>query len=160
MLATLIVGAVRTAVKFTTNPSHVMALLNERLQGRGLVTCLAMLIEKDGNLTTLVNAGHLPPYLNGIELTLEGTLPLGALAELEYSAFHFRLEEGDSLMLMSDGIVEAQDSDGRLFGFERIGQLMHNHASAADVAAAAQDFGQEDDITVLTVARLMPALAA
>jgi phosphoserine phosphatase RsbU/P len=158
MLATLIVGAVRTAAKFTTDPSHVMALLNERLQGRGLVTCLAMLIEKDGT-TTLVNAGHLPPYLNGIELALEGTLPLGALAELEYCASHFKLEEGDSLMLMSDGIVEAQDKNGHLFGFERIGALMHKSASAADLAEAAQDFGQEDDITVLTVARLMPAMA-
>jgi sigma-B regulation protein RsbU (phosphoserine phosphatase) len=159
MLATLIVGAVRTAVKFTRDPSHVMALLNERLQGRGLVTCLAMLIEKDGN-TTLVNAGHLPPYLNGTELAVEGTLPLGALAELEYCALHFKLEEGDSLMLMSDGIAEAQDADGHLFGFERIGALMHKSASASDLAEAAQDFGQEDDITVLTVARLMPAMAA
>jgi hypothetical protein len=159
MLATLIVGAVRTAVQFTTDPSHVMALLNERLQGRGLVTCLAMLIEKDGR-TTLVNAGHLPPYLNGIELDLEGTLPLGALAELEYCASHFKLQEGDSLMLMSDGIAEAQDKNGHLFGFERIDDLMSKHASATDLAEAAQDFGQEDDITVLTVARLMPAMAA
>lgn len=159
MLATLIVGAVRTAAKFTTDPKQVMALLNERLLGRGLVTCMAMLVEKDGT-ATLVNAGHLPPYLNGAELAVDGALPLGALAEIDFPALRFKLAEGDSLVLMSDGIVEAQDADGSLFGFERVGALMQKRATAADVALAAQDFGQEDDITVLTVARLMPALAS
>jgi sigma-B regulation protein RsbU (phosphoserine phosphatase) len=158
MLATLIVGAVRTAAKFTTDPIHVMALLNERLQGRGLVTCMALNFERDGNVT-LVNAGHLPPYLNGNELQVDGSLPLGAIAEAEFPVVHFKLAEGDSLMLMSDGIAEAQDAHGHLFGFDKIGEMMRQRATAAGLASAAQDFGQEDDITVLTVARMTPALA-
>jgi serine phosphatase RsbU (regulator of sigma subunit) len=157
MLATLIVGAVRTAVRFTTEPEKILALLNERLQGRGLVTCLALFIERDGNVT-LANAGHLPPYLNERELPMEGALPLGAVPDAGFPVLHFQLAEGDSLMLMSDGIAEAQDAKGHLFGFERIGAMLSERATAASLASAAQDFGQEDDITVLTVARLAPAM--
>jgi hypothetical protein len=156
MLATLIVGAIRTAVAFTSDPEKILALLNERLQGRGLVTCLALRIERGGN-AVLVNAGHLPPYLNGKELAVEGALPLGAISGAEFSVLQFQLAEGDSLMLMSDGVAEAQDAEGHLFGFERIGEMLSGRATAAGLATAAQDFGQEDDITVLTVARLVPA---
>ena len=159
MLATLIVGAVRTAAKFTIEPERILALLNERLQGRGLVTCLALLIERDGNVT-LANAGHLPPYLNEREMPMEGALPLGALPGIEFSGMHFQLAEGDSLMLMSDGVAEAQDARGQLFGFERIGAMLSEGATAASLAIAAQNFGQEDDITVLTVARLVPVMIA
>jgi serine phosphatase RsbU (regulator of sigma subunit) len=157
MLAALIVGAIRTAAKFTTDPEKVLGLLNERLQGRGLVTCLALLIERDGNVT-LANAGHLPPYLNEREMPMDGALPLGAIPGVEFSVMHFQLAEGDSLMLMSDGVAEAQDARGRLFGFDRIGEMMIGRATAASLAIAAQNFGQEDDITVLTVARLAPAM--
>ena len=151
MLATLIVGAVRTAASFTSDPSRILALLNERLCGRGFVTCLALRIEADGN-ATLVNAGHLPPYLNGKEMAVEGALPLGVVAGMQFPAFHFQLADGDSMMLMTDGVAEAQDAQGRLFGFARISELLGRGAGGAALAAAAQAFGQEDDITVLTLA--------
>jgi serine phosphatase RsbU (regulator of sigma subunit) len=91
------------------------------LQGRALVTCLALRFEQDGK-ATLANAGHLPPYLNGHEVAMEGSLPLGAVGGIEFPVMEFRLGDGDSLVLMSDGVAEAQDADGRLFGFERIGR--------------------------------------
>jgi phosphoserine phosphatase RsbU/P len=153
MLATLIVGAIRVAASFTVDPGKILALLNERLQGRGLVTCLALRFELDGN-ATLANAGHLPPYLNGHEMAMEGALPLGAVDGMEFPVMKFRLSEGDSLVLTSDGIAEAQDADGQLFGFGRIGEMLREKATAAGLAAAAQSFGQEDDITVLTVTRM------
>jgi hypothetical protein len=156
MLATLIVGAVRTAATFTSDPARILALLNERLCGRGFVTCLALRVEADGS-ATLVNAGHLPPYLNGKELAVEGALPLGAVAGMQFPAFHFRLAEGDSMMLMTDGVAEAQDEQGQLFGFDRISELLHKGAGGAALAAAAQDFGQQDDITILTLIRVTPS---
>jgi len=156
MLATLIVGAIRVAASFTADPGKILALLNERMQGRGLVTCLALRVDHDGK-AALANAGHLPPYLNGHEMQMEGALPLGAIAGIEFPLMHFQLVAGDSLMLMSDGVVEAQDADGKLFGFERIGQLLREKATAAGLAAEAQKFGQEDDITVLTLQRTVPA---
>jgi serine phosphatase RsbU (regulator of sigma subunit) len=157
MLATLIVGAVRTAATFTSDPARILALLNERLIGRGLVTCLALHIDQDGS-ATLVNAGHLPPYLNSKELPVEGALPLGAVSGQHFPALHFTLSEGDSLVLMTDGIAEAQNAQGQLFGFQRIADLLHAGADGPALASAAQAFGQQDDITVLSLT-LTPAFA-
>ena len=84
-------------------------------------------------------------------MAVEGALPLGVVAGMQFPASHFRFADGDSMMLMTDGVAEAQDAQGRLFGFERIGDLLHKGASGAALAAAAQDFGQQDDITILTL---------
>ena len=63
---------------------------------------------------------------------------------------------------MSDGIAEATDANGKLFGFERVHELLRKATTAAEVAGAAQAFGQEDDISVIAVTRetvAEPALA-
>jgi serine phosphatase RsbU (regulator of sigma subunit) len=148
MLAALIVGAIRTAFKFTSDPGRILELLNERLQGRGLVTCLAMRIDRDGN-AELANAGQLPPYIDGKELALDGAFPLGALPAILLSTTRIRLSEGQSMLLISDGVVEARNAQGELFGFERTRAISRKPAD--EIAQAAQDFGQDDDITVLTL---------
>ena len=154
MLVALIVGVIRTTVETTSDPLEVLQSLNRRLCGRGHAhaTCLALRITADGS-TTLANAGHLPPYLNGKELPMEGALPLGMMERADFSVMNFQLAPGDCLLLMSDGVAEAQDAKGRLFGFERIEELLRKPVTAAEVAAAAQNFGQEDDISVLSVTR-------
>jgi serine phosphatase RsbU (regulator of sigma subunit) len=58
---------------------------------------------------------------------------------------------------MSDGVVEAQDAEGKLFGFERIGEMLRDKVTAAGLAAAAHAFGQEDDITVLSLKKTVVA---
>jgi serine phosphatase RsbU (regulator of sigma subunit) len=148
MLAALIVGAIRTAFKFTADPGKILALLNERLQGRGLVTCLAMRIDRDGN-AELANAGHIPPYINGKELALDGALPLGALPDTSFPVTRIQLRESQSMLLVSDGVIEARNSRGELFGFDRTRAI--STQSAEKIAQAAQAFGQDDDITVLTL---------
>ncbi len=148
MLSALIVGAIRTAFKFTSDPGAILALLNERLQGRGLVTCLAMRIDRDGSVE-FANAGHLPPYIDGKELAMEGAFPLGALPDISFPSFPFHLDPGKPMLLVSDGVVEAQNPHGELFGFERTAAI--SKQSAESIAQAAQAFGQEDDITVLTL---------
>jgi hypothetical protein len=150
MMATLIVGGIRMASIFTTEPGRILALLNNRVRGRGLATCLALRIESDGS-GTLANAGHLPPYLNGRELKMEGALPLGAIPGITFPLLHFKLAKGDTLMLMTDGVAEAQNAAGQLFGFDRIGEMLRKGEAASALATAAQEFGQEDDITVLTL---------
>ncbi len=154
MLVALLVGAIDTAAKDDPHPASLLCTINERLCERGYATatCLVMKIAADGFLS-IANAGHLPPYLNGRELEMEGALPLGTLSGMEYSLFEYELDDGDTLMLMTDGVVEAQDEHGTLFGFERIGALVAGHASATEIADAAQKFGQEDDILVLRVER-------
>ena len=84
---------------------------------------------------------------------MKGALPLGLIDGAECSVMRFQLAVGDKVLLMSDGIVEAMDVDGRLFGFERVHELARSARSATEVAAAAQRFGQEDDISVISVTR-------
>lgn len=84
---------------------------------------------------------------------MEDTLPLGMIENAEFSVMHFRIATDDVLMLLSDGVAEAQDEHGQLFGFERIQAMLQRSVTAAEVATAAQNFGQEDDISVLSVTR-------
>jgi serine phosphatase RsbU (regulator of sigma subunit) len=154
MLVALIVGAFRAAAQYHSDPLILLNSLNDQLSSRGgaSATCLILRITSDGDVT-LANAGHLAPYLNGAEIDMEGALPIGVLAEADFPVMHFHLEPGDTLMLMSDGVAEAQDEHKNLFGFERIGEMLQRPISAAALASAAQAFGQEDDILVLRIQR-------
>ena len=154
MLVALLVGAIRTEEKHNNDPVGMLSTLNQRLIGRGdaQATCLAMRIDADGS-AMLANAGHLAPYLNGDPLAMEGALPLGIIEGAESSVMHFQLEKGDRLILMSDGIAEATDADGHLFGFESVNELLRTAKSVTEIAGAAQAFGQDDDITVILVTR-------
>jgi serine phosphatase RsbU (regulator of sigma subunit) len=100
---------------------------------------------------TFANAGHISPYRNGEELICENGLPLGLVAGASYAEASFKLSEGEQLTLVTDGVVEARNRAGDLFGFERTAACTRRTAEA--IAQKAQAFGQDDDITVLTVAR-------
>lgn len=154
MLVAFLVGAIRTTVEWSADPIVVLKALNRLLIGRkdAQATCLALRISANGDVL-LANAGHIPPYLNGDPMPIEGALPLGMILDTDLSVTRFRMAEGDQLVLMSDGIVEAMDAAGNLFGFERVHDLMRKSKSAAEVATAAQKFGQEDDISVISVTR-------
>jgi serine phosphatase RsbU (regulator of sigma subunit) len=154
MMVAFLVGAIRSTVDWSPDPAVVLRALNQRLIGRGdgQATCLALRIGADGDVV-LANAGHIPPYLNGEPLEVEGALPLGIKLDVDVSVMRFKLGDGDRLVLMSDGIMEAMDAAGNLFGFERTHELVRKSKTAAEVAAAAQKFGQEDDISVISVTR-------
>jgi serine phosphatase RsbU (regulator of sigma subunit) len=161
MLVALLVGAIRMAAEVNSDPLFILQALNRRLLGRGEAnaTCLVMRIAADGAVT-LANAGHLPPYLNGKAVEMEGALPLGVIENAEFTVTHFQLQENDRLVLASDGIVEAMDEQGRLFGFARVQELLQTRLTAAELATHAQTFGQQDDISVIAVTRtasLVPA---
>ena len=162
MLVSLIVGTIRTLAKFTRDPTEVLQGLNERLCGRmqgHFATCLVARIAPDGE-TTLANAGHLPPYLNGAEVGIAGSLPLGMIEAAEFSRIHLRLDKNDRLTLMTDGVVEATNGKKELFGFARVMDLTRQNKPAVEIAAIAQAFGQEDDITVVSVTRTTNLKAA
>jgi hypothetical protein len=154
MLVALLVGAIRTAADVCTNPDLILRALNKRLLGRSdaQATCLALTIARDGEVV-LANAGHVPPYRNNEAIAMEGALPLGMVDGAEPSVMRFQLVEGDTLVLMSDGVIEATDANRRLFGFERVATLLKTAGTAAEVASAAQEFGQEDDISVIYLTR-------
>jgi hypothetical protein len=156
MLGTLLVGAANALAKEKLTPALMLSRLNESLYGQtdgGFVTCLCCLIASDGALT-LSNAGHLAPYCNGEEVPCASGLPLGLVAGAEYDETGTQLNEGDTVTFLSDGVVEARNAEGELFGFERTRAVSGQRArSIADQAAA---FGQEDDISVLRLT-LQPA---
>lgn len=159
MTVSLLVGTVRTLVHFTQQPGAILSAMNHRMIGRtndGFTTCLVLRVDQDGTLTA-ANAGHLPPYVNGKELHVESGLPLGLDATASYPESHFQLAATDQLTLLTDGVPEARSRTGELFGFERTQSIATQPAES--IVDAARHFGQEDDITVLTVARLAPAVA-
>ncbi len=156
MTVALIVGAARTLAKVTYKPGEILAGLNTQLYGRlsgGFVTCLIMRLSASGHCTA-ASAGHPAPMLNDREIEIEGALPLGIAPEAQYREESFDLREGDHLALYTDGLLEARDAGGELFSFERLKNLFAARTDAAQAAEAAVTFGQDDDITVLTVLRL------
>jgi len=154
MTVALLVGTLRTLAHYTQSPGEILAAMNQRMLGRsrgGFTTCLILLAAADGTVT-VANAGHIAPYLNGRELPLENGLPLGLVAESTYTESTFRQEENEQITLVTDGVVEARAASGELFGFERTASIAAQ--SAESISKAAQGFGQDDDITVLTLIRL------
>ena len=159
--AAMTVGAIIGALRGCSvrKPAEVLAHLNRVLHGQitGFVTCTAALIAANGNMT-LANAGNLPPYCNGQELDVESGLPLGITPDLCYSETTFQLNPNDRLTFVSDGVVEATNKRRELFGFHRTQAISTQSASA--IAEAAKQFGQHDDITVLTLTLTTPSLKA
>jgi serine phosphatase RsbU (regulator of sigma subunit) len=151
MLVAVLVGAIRNQAEYSFDPVAMLTMLNRRLLGRSgghFATCLAAEILPDGTMR-VANAGHLPPYRNGKEMDLEGSLPLGLSGDAVSAALTFTLEPGDHITFLTDGVVEAMNSANELFGFARAQQI--SGKPAGSIAQQAQEFGQNDDITVLSV---------
>jgi Stage II sporulation protein E (SpoIIE)/7TM diverse intracellular signalling len=160
MNASTLVGALRNELSY--NPATVLTHLNRVLLGAapvpsklpgldaapGFATCLCARIYPDGRMT-IANAGHLSPYRDGREMEIAPGLPLGIIAEISYESTDYQLEKGQRVIFLSDGVVEATNSDGELFGFERTQQV--SNEPARYIAQTAQHFGQNDDITVVSV---------
>lgn len=146
MTVSTIIGAVRDHPE--RQPAQVLAHLNRVLHGQitGFATCTAA----DGEMT-LANAGNLAPYRNGKELAVEAGLPLGIVSNVSYSESNYQLHPADRLTFVSDGVVEATNQHRELFGFDRT-QAISNQPAAV-IAETAKQFGQNDDITVLSITR-------
>lgn len=160
MSSSTLVGALRN--ELSHDPATVLDHLNHVLLGAvstpgalpGLdsapcfATCLCARIYPDGTLK-IANAGHLSPYRDGRELELPPGLPLGVIADNHYEQTEFQLKRGDRLVFLSDGVVEATNPQGELFGFERTQQV--SNEPARYIAQTAKRFGQTDDITVVSL---------
>jgi serine phosphatase RsbU (regulator of sigma subunit) len=162
MTVSLIVGTIRTVADTVDDPAEILSILNRRLHGRlkdGFVTCLALRLTAEGD-GVLANAGHPAPFLNKEELSLPGALPLGLDFNADYENVRFHLAVGDRLTLYTDGLLEARNAAGDLFSFERLRALIATQPDAKQATDAAIAFGQDDDITVLTLTRLAPGVAS
>jgi len=156
MRAALLVGHISGALsnERSRRPAEVLAHLNDSLVGRvagGFVTSCCARIDPSGAVT-LANAGHLPPYCGGQEVEVECGLPLGVVRGVQYAETRMDLGRNVPFLLLSDGVVEAANSAGELFGFDRTREI--SGKPAAEIAEAAKAWGQNDDITVVTVRRV------
>ncbi len=159
MAVSLIVGAVRTLAETTSRPAEILAGLSRRLHGRlegGFSTCIALHLDPHG-ACILASAGHPAPYFNDKEIDLPGALPLGIDPAIVYEEAIVHFNPGDRCALYTDGLLEARAPSGEIFSFERLQTLFASGADAAEASEAAVAFGQDDDITVVTLTRLANA---
>jgi serine phosphatase RsbU (regulator of sigma subunit) len=134
----------------TRMPGAFLAELNNVAKAHlksGFVTCCVALMKPNGEVR-IANAGHLAPYADGRELEIEAGLPLGVAREVEYPE---TVTSGIRFTFLSDGVLEAANAAHELFGFDRSREVSIQPAAA--IAQAAQTWGQNDDITVVTVRR-------
>jgi serine phosphatase RsbU (regulator of sigma subunit)/predicted ester cyclase len=153
----------------SSSPGEVLSRVNETLLSRiptnMFVTCFYAILEPESGSLTYANAGHDLPYLhrNGAteELRARG-MPLGLMLGMGYEEKETILEAGESALLYSDGLVEAHDPKGKMFGFPRLRELVAEHAEEAELgdylleelySFVGEGWEQEDDITLLTLQR-------
>ena len=165
-------GMLRLAARGSSSPGQMLRGVNEALfpniPSSMFVTCFyAILDPKSGHLI-YANAGHDLPYLhrNGDaeELRARG-MPLGLMPEMSYEEKETILHSGEVALLYSDGLVEAHDPVGDMFGVPRLRALVAEHGekrSLGDLllqelySFAGERWEQEDDITLLTLRRSAP----
>jgi hypothetical protein len=155
MAVSYIVGAVYALANILPGPGRLLSALNERLISRlqgGFATCIILLLHQEGKCV-IASAGHPPPYVNDSELSLQGAFPLGLFPGVEFEETTIHLNPGDRCTLYTDGLLEARNADGELYGFERLLALLSTRPNAAQAVDAAVEFGQDDDITVVTLTR-------
>ena len=148
MLVSVTIGMLRK--ENSSSPGVILAGLNDGLAGPiggGFVTCCCACFDPDGTVT-IANAGHPSPYCDGREVAVEAGLPLGVLRGIEYAETVVR---GKQFTFVSDGVVEAENPQRELFGFDRTREI--SMKPAQEIAETARAWGQNDDITVVTVRR-------
>jgi serine phosphatase RsbU (regulator of sigma subunit) len=156
LTVSLIVGAARMLAESTSNPAEILAGLNRSLHGHlqgGFATCIVLRVQRDGSCAAS-SAGHPAPFLNDREASIQGALPLGLFPVVTYEQTLFSLDTGDRLALYTDGLLEARRASGELYSFDRLKALFATRPTAEEATQAAVAFGQDDDITVLILARL------
>lgn len=154
----LLIGALRET-RERRSPALLLQTLNRAVFGQtggGFVTCCCAAFLPDGSVT-IASAGHPAPLVAGREIAVSPGLPLGVTEDVAYTETTLVLAAGQSVTFLSDGVIEAANSKGELFGFERTRSLSGN--PAAEIAEAARIWGQNDDITVVTVRRSEPRRA-
>ena len=150
MRVAMILGALRRETSY--DPADILAALNNVLiaQGQlGFTTACCIRISLDGHFT-FASAGHIAPYISGREIECPSSLPLGIAKDQSYELIRGTLQPDERLVLLSDGVPEARSDSGELYGFDRLISL--SSSTAIEIAEVARAFGQEDDITVLTIA--------
>jgi serine phosphatase RsbU (regulator of sigma subunit)/anti-sigma regulatory factor (Ser/Thr protein kinase) len=162
-------SVLRTAAQGAVSPGGVLERANNLLcpdmPAKMFVTCLYAILDPGTGRLVYANAGHDPPYKRGgegvAELRATG-MPLGLMPGMRYEEKETSLRPGDSLLLYSDGLVEAHDPEREMFGFPRLMAVMNEdigdvplteHLLNALANFTGPGWEQEDDVTLVTLQR-------
>ena len=162
-------GMLRLAAQSHTSPAEMLQRVNEALfpyiPPNMFVTCFYAILDPQSASLTYANAGHDLPYLHRDgdceELRARG-MPLGLMPGMGYEEKETILEAGESALFYSDGLVEAHDPKGEMFGFPRLQALVAKHGEVGALgdllmeelySFVGEGWEQEDDITLLTLQR-------
>jgi predicted ester cyclase len=150
------------------SPGEVLSRVNDSLvtdiPPNMFVTCFYCILDPESGSLRYANAGHDLPYLhrNGVaeELRARG-MPLGLIPSMDYEEMEIALAAGEAALFYTDGLVEAHDSKGEMFGFPRLRELVAEQGKQGSLEALLEElysfvgegWEQEDDITLLTLRR-------
>ena len=153
----------------SSSPGGILARVNDTLLTRippnMFVTCFYCILDPESASLRYANAGHDLPYLRrrsgeAEELRARG-MPLGLMPGMSYEENEIMLDAGEAALLYSDGLVEAHDPEGEMFGFPRLRALIAKHAADERsleetlleelYSFVGEGWEQEDDITLLTL---------
>jgi serine phosphatase RsbU (regulator of sigma subunit)/predicted ester cyclase len=154
----------------SSSPGEVLSRVNQTLYARippnMFVTCFYCIFDPQSGSLSYANAGHDLPYLwhggEADELRARG-MPLGLMPGMRYEEKEMVLDTGDGVLFYSDGLVEAHDPKGEMFGFPRLRALIGEHGEERSLgdflleklySFVGEGWEQEDDITLLTLERL------
>jgi serine phosphatase RsbU (regulator of sigma subunit) len=153
----------------SSSPGEMLERVNESLvpsiPANMFVTCFYAILDPKSGSLRYANAGHDAPYIHrnsaAEELRARG-MPLGLMPEMSYEEHEIVLDAGEGVFFYSDGLVEAHDPNGEMFGFPRLRVLIAEHAEKESLeetlleelySFVGEGWEQEDDITLLTLKR-------
>jgi serine phosphatase RsbU (regulator of sigma subunit) len=153
-----------------SSPGEMLRRVNEALvpsiPDNMFVTCFYAILDPNSGSLSYANAGHDVPYLhrNGTaeELRARG-MPLGLMPGMIYEENEIVLDVGEAALFYSDGLVEAHDPQGEMFGFPRLRELVAGHGEERSLgdflmgelySFVGEGWEQEDDITLVTLRRV------
>jgi serine phosphatase RsbU (regulator of sigma subunit) len=165
-------GILRLAAQGSSSPGQMLQGINEvlfpNIPPNMFVTCFYAILDPTSGHLVYANAGHDLPYLhrngNAEELRARG-MPLGLTPGMSYEEKETILHSGEAALLYSDGLVEAHDPEGDMFGFPRLRTLVAEHGKERSLGDLLLEelysftgarWEQEDDITLLTLRRSAP----
>jgi serine phosphatase RsbU (regulator of sigma subunit)/anti-sigma regulatory factor (Ser/Thr protein kinase) len=171
--AAIVMATTRSVMRSTaeqlSEPGEVLERANNLLcpdiPENMFVTCLYAILDPLTGRLEFANAGHDLPYRSfagGVgELRARG-MPLGLMPGMKYEQKEVVIQPGDSVLFYSDGLVEAHNPHGEMFGFPRLKELVSQHKGDAGLIEfllgelegfTSTGWEQEDDVTFLTLHR-------
>ncbi len=160
LLASTLQGMIYSQLIVRTPLPEIVASANRFLTskhiGEKYATLIVACLRRDGELE-YVNCGHIPPLLicgNEVVRPSHGNLPVGLLADASYESDRYSLHSGDRLLLVTDGVTEAENAEGEFFDNERL-EIAAKKGTMQDVFAAVSEFcgstPLSDDCTVVEI---------